>query len=231
LDGDASFRTSVYIPLDATATSSIPPPPPAPSSLARPKPCQENPPDLATVIFQQSIGFPEMPPSTIPSIPKSMRNLRLPSFDALGITSPPPKIQSDLKYSGAFLTDVELPADDPLDIRTSSLSYPPAASPPSHSHHHLLPGYKAVKSYVLTHTPPDDSGSLDWTASDAKTAAGAEEHEPAASQERSVLPNGEGSGAGGGPSSGMAGQPTFALSSGRAPWLRDALAVICKRNS
>jgi hypothetical protein len=234
----ASFGMPARTPPDAGTVSSIPPPPPVPPSLASLTPYEEHPPDLATVEFQHNLDLPPTSAISTSSIPKSMRNLRLPSFDALGIASPLPSVYPHSKDLGDSVASASLPtqAEDLSHIRTASSSWPPAtpqhalndASPLPHGLDRLLPGYRAVQNLINTLTPPDDSGSLNWAASNAKTAAGANSSHLSSSQEGSSVPDGGTSASDRGTNLGMASQTALILNAGRAPWLRDALGVIRK---
>jgi hypothetical protein len=242
-DEDAYFPAPRCIPphdATTTTTSSIPSPPPEPSWLAEPTPCLDSPPDLAMVDFQQSLDLPETPALDSTSMPKILRNLRLPSFDVLGIAMPNAKIAHSRKEIGSISSGAVLPSptDDLLHIPSSSVSYPIAplqpaiddAPPQSHSPDRLLPVFKAVRNYVLTHTPPDDLGSMDWSAPEMKTASSSSQNPSTSAQEGSTLPTGVDVAQGVESVPGMARQQSSSLRSGRVPWLRDALRVICRCN-
>jgi len=219
---------------NSAAINAIPLPPPAPTLLAELTPCHEQYPDLASVQFQQSLDLPVSPSTGAPLIPKSMRELRLPSFDALGITASVPEVSSTDPSVHQPNVDLTVKNADLPHIRNASLSCP-SALPPSplsdaaleHQHPQPVPaGYRPVNSFVLTHTPPDDTGVIDWGLPNAKSSAEPSHEQSTRSETSSISPSGVTSVSARGASLGMADQPSALYNSGKAPWLNHALESI-----
>ena len=222
---------------NSAAINAIPLPPPAPTLLAELTPCHEQYPDLASVQFQQSLDLPVSPSTGAPLIPKSMRELRLPSFDALGITASVPEVSSTDPSVHQPNVDLTVKNADLPHIRNASLSCP-SALPPSplsdaaleHQHPQPVPaGYRPVNSFVLTHTPPDDTGVIDWGLPNAKSSAEPSHEQSTRSETSSISPSGVTSVSARGASLGMADQPSALYNSGKAPWLNHALESIRKQ--
>ena len=216
---------------NSAAINAIPLPPPEPTLLAELTPCHEQYPDLASVQFQQSLDLPSSPTTGAPLIPKSMRALRLPPFDALGITSEVSSIDPGANQANI---GVEAKSADHPPIRQVSLScsseLPPSPLSDAALQHHVpepVPsGFRVVNSFVLTHTPPADTGSFDWGLTDPKSTAPSSEQQNSRSETSSILSSGVTSESARGASPGMSGQPSSPYSSAKAPWLGDALGSI-----
>jgi hypothetical protein len=109
------------------------------------------------------------PPPTLP-VPRASRPLQLPSFDLLGIAAPhPDQIDRSRSFdvSNPFCSVGAGPSGLlPTQNPSRSLSWPgevvcdrDTRPPPDHIH---LSSSKAIKQYISTVTPPDDSGLMDW---------------------------------------------------------------------
>lgn len=228
--------TQALAPLeDKTPIDAVPPPPPEPSTLTLLTPRDENCPDLASVQFQQSLDLSASPGTGPPLIPRPTRTLRLPPFDALGIALPTTNSQLtpiDTSLASAILDHADKGVDGPHP-RQSSLpgiaEFPP--SPKSDAIHHSSPGplqsgFRAVRNFVLTHTPPDDSGTIDWGNPQVDTTEGASQEPSARQQASPSITLGVTSDSIRASTLGMADQLGFGLAPGRAPWLADALSSI-----
>jgi len=194
-DPTTSHPTSLASP---TISDAIPRPPAPVSSMSEtPTPLLEIVPELGlSGLVAGSVILPNSS-SALPSsqIPKAARNLRLPSFDLLGIAAPHPDRIAPINHQPTpFVGAGPLSQpEDPLHLLKSpfaeetpvsrSLTGAPqtgqnspalqsrANSIPSISSDQVLPSHKNVQQYILTTTPPDDNGNIDWTtSSDIKTA-------------------------------------------------------------
>ncbi|KIW02561.1 uncharacterized protein PV09_06016 [Verruconis gallopava] len=235
-EGELYFRPASFTSLeDAMTISAIPPPPPAPSDLAEPTPYQENPPDLSTVAFEHMLGLSGVPTEATQTVPKPTRNLRLPSFDALGISSLSTVKQSILAGQGVNSSSLALPMQQDIlpYISRSSSSYSPTSPQPAvfssltpnNTLEELKSAFKTVPNFVLTQTPPDEVRGLEWDLPKSKTTASAEENQTLPAQTSSLMSFGVDS-ALNTESGAIMNQVAFSLRSGRAPWLSDALRII-----
>jgi hypothetical protein len=115
-------------------------------------------------------------------ISKAPLNLRLPSFQMLGIAAPHP----DNLAMGFDNSIISFRAGSPSErddsLHTTTTCLPTLNSPWNNLMPRLLgspipplqhpPAHKAVQQYVLTQTPPDDNYVIDWSTSSMKTTTG-----------------------------------------------------------
>jgi hypothetical protein len=187
-----------------------------------------------------------------PSIAKVSRNLRLPSFDLLGIAAPhPDRMASTNQQVTPFVGAGPLSQpDDPLHLLESPfreesvtqralteassrapsapLLQPLSESTPLTSPEQLLPSSKSVQQYIITTTPPDDNGKIDWTgASNVKISTLGSSDQESATMSNPTSSHGE-------PSTAATSLGTPGIQGGfqaanppNSPWLRDVIALIC----
>ncbi|KAJ9643424.1 hypothetical protein H2199_004103 [Coniosporium tulheliwenetii] len=167
-------------------------------------------------------GFPT------PPILKAAHSLRLPSFDLLGIANPHPDRLTqnhDQYFPGIGAGPLSNPAD-PLHAQSPLLS---RARPPTESTVETLPNpskgiQRSVKQIVHTFTPPDDRGTIDWSAlPHVRTAA---MDSPARSDPEARSPGIGETSASTAPPSPEPLYPSAEQASGDRPWLRGALEAV-----
>jgi hypothetical protein len=241
-DVSPGFFSPESSPLDVGAqiqtTNSIPLPPPHPAMLsATPSPFyEEHHPDISTVIGASSIAFPT------PPIAKAAVDLRLPSFHLLGIAGPSPfdisSKSTALPFDAAPPTPFSdvlhptrvggQPPETPLSIPTPN----PGDLSPSTIPTSLSQSHKAVRQFVLTQTPPDDRGTINWGLQHATTATGMDCDAPTPTED--TTPTGNIMQQSSVPSTSMnlgltssSNSPGLPLYSAGTPWLGQALPAIC----
>lgn len=211
-----------------------------------PSPLHETLPDfglssvVASVVPSNPAGLPP------PPIAKAGRNLRLPSFDLLGIAAPhPDRIAANVHQPTPFVGAGPLSRpDDPLHLLKSPFSeessaelpvtespsqqliHPHSESYPSTSPHNVPPSHKSIRQYNLT-TPPDNNGKLDWSTSARIKAA------TVGTLEQGSTPMSNPTSSHGEPSTAATSVGTLGLQGSiptanppNAPWLRDVVALI-----
>lgn len=233
--------------LSASALADAIPHPPATTSLIpdTPTPSREILPDLGMSV----IAATALP---TPPIAKAARsNLRLPSFDLLGIAVPRPEsISAGNQQATPFVGAGPLSQpEDPLHLRKSPFGTEVDARPslggtsplkllsdsaPSNISVQVPSSHKSIQQYILTQTPPDDNGKIDWSATSNIQAA------PLASQAQGSAPMSDPS-SGNGPSSSNGNPSTKPTSLGtpgfpgavqaanpqNSPWLRNMVPLLC----
>lgn len=144
-----------------------------------PTPDHETAPERSTATIEgRSLEIDDSIPAT-QSSPKAPSNLRLPSFQMLGIAAPHPNdypVDLDCSVLPVDVGPISAP-NDPLRtanavqvVRNTPLnSFVPRlpGSPVSAEQH--SPAQKAVRHYILTQTPPDDNGVMNWTTNPIKS--------------------------------------------------------------
>lgn len=169
------------IDIDIDTLPAICPPPYTIPIPALPTPYLETPPDFSTATIEgQFLELDDTIPVAQPP-PKAPLNLRLPSFQMLGIAAPHP---SDVSFDfDASIVPVGVgPLSAPHDPLHTMNPTMPVLSSLLNNFVPRLPGsplpaerqspsHRAVRQYVLTQTPPDDNGVLNWTADLIKSAA------------------------------------------------------------
>jgi hypothetical protein len=180
----------------------------------------------ATITGVNNLSFPT------PPMEKPPPSFRLPSFELLGIAAPNPYNLSPSSNPSDLRPGVEPPSQPhdrhtvsrPLKISLPNIGDPSPLSDPAWP----SPSHKAVHHAVLTHTPPDDRGPIDWGLPRVTTATGTESDEPAPTDDvtltgdnlaQLLTPMSLGS------DSNSANLP---LCSGAMPWLGQALPIIRK---
>jgi hypothetical protein len=211
--------------------------PPAPEALTvtseTTTPLREGLPDLGIASIVGSILPPEAALPT-PPVARPSHELRLPSFEMLGIAAPhPDRIGSNVTQTTPWIGVGPLSQpSDPLHLQSNAAAGGHAvvttaveSTPGSLSPAHLLPGHRSIQQYIVTHTPPDDSGKMDWTASEAKTAMPEQGSTSQASQKQATART----------STSAASTPGQDAATGLyrpnrqdAPWLKEALHLIRK---
>lgn len=251
---DASSSTSDPTALAASAISDAIPQPLTTGSLISeiPTPLQETLPDFGMSSLVGSVV--PLNPAALPTPPiaKASRNLRLPSFDLLGIAAPHPDRIASINYQATpFVGAGPLShPDDPLHLLESpfrkegverrvlteasplapsaSLIQPLSESTASISPDQLLSSHKSIQQYIITTTPPDDEGKVDWgVTSNIKASALGSSDQGSASVSNPTSSHGEPSTAA--TSIGTPGiqGPLQAANPPNSPWLRDVIALIC----
>jgi hypothetical protein len=220
------LRASGHAPLSETMIiNPMPSPQPEPAALAERTPGYDDSLDSASMRFQQIIDLPSSPNTGDVTIPKAPRALHLPSFESLGIARGSPQLFAATSGSrGLESSHAQLGLLTPSTRRLASSKIDESLfqdSCPS------LQGLKAVKSFVLTHTPPDDVGSLDWGMPDVKGAADASSTPVLDSRTSSIRPSRPEQDRPKDFKSSTSDLPSCESSSGRAPWLSEALSSIC----
>ena len=137
-----------------------------------PLPCAQTPFQIHEDRQQFDLVFADALPSTNISLPsptviKTTHNLRLPSFDVLGIAAPHPDripYQSSHSFSPTALGAGPLSKpEDPLHALSPPLGHPPQADTAAES---LTSSPKAARAQVdriiSTFTPPSESGTFHW---------------------------------------------------------------------
>ena len=239
---------SLSDPIDAATSALTDAIPPAAALTAdtadTPTPSHET---LLDVGMSAAIALPstDLALPTPPIAKASRSNLRLPPFDLLGIAVPrPDRISTGNQQATPFIgAGPPSQPEDPLHLCKSPFDSELVARPslaaapcPSkfHSESQLPSSHKPIQQYILTQTPPDDNGKINWSATRNTQAA------PLASQEQGgTLMSHPSSSAG--PSSSnedsstrptSVGTPSFPGVPGLAtpqnsPWLRDVIPLIC----
>jgi len=185
-----------------------------------------------------------------PQIPKAARNLRLPSFDLLGIAAPHPDRIAPINHQATpFVGAGPLSQpEDPLHLLQNSpfaeeaavsrslVSAPPAAqnSPALQnptdpaSPDKALPSRKTIQQYIVTTTPPDDNGKVDWTPPpDIKPAALASSDQGSTPMSIPTSSHGEQSTAATSVEIPSLSGHLQAADPQNSPWLRDMIPLIC----
>ncbi|KAF2420335.1 hypothetical protein EJ08DRAFT_566939, partial [Tothia fuscella] len=212
--------------------NAIPRPPPCQSILPEtPSPPRDHPDSVTASLL--GVGNIQLP--TPPIERASTVNFRLPSFNLLGIAAPHPDQISTNPGSSALPLGFGPPSQpsDPLHMsrhhsRFFSTSSPNIGESLPGNPYHTPEIHKAVPRYVLTHTPPDDAGTINWGSSEPNQAASSMDSSgtptPTADDD---TPQGDK-----GPFSPLQGLGINSSSSGlasalgAAPWLCEALPVI-----
>jgi hypothetical protein len=217
-------------------TNSIPLPPNHAMLSATPSPFyEERHPDMSSIIGVRDVAFPT------PPIAKAAINFRLPSFQMLGIAAPAPfdvflnPNHSELPLNSGSPSP---PGDSmypvlvgkrtlarPLDFRPPNVGDPPPwAAPTSLSQNHI-----AVQQFVLTHTPPDEQGTINWGSTRGTTAEGMDSDAPTPTEETTPTGNiiSQPSVSSTSMNLGLNSSPTgIPLYFGNMPWLGQALPAI-----
>lgn len=242
--------SSLSDPMASAPTDTIPQTPVTASLITdtpTPTPPHETLPDIQMpAIIAAAI------PLTTPPIAKATRsNLRLPPFDLLGIAvSRPDRISMGNQQATPFIgAGPPSQPEDPLHLCKSPFgnetrpsltgtSPYPSKLPSSSTSPQILcqvpPSHKSIQQYILTQTPPDDNGKIDWSAMQTTQAA------PLASPEQggtsishpssSAVPSSSNDDSSTRPTS--VGTPSFpgslrAAGPRNSPWLRDVVPLIC----
>ena len=194
------------------------------------------------------------PALTTPPIVKPTRsNLRLPSFDLLGISVPRPDRISIVNQQATPFVGAGPPSqpEDPLHLYKSPFSNEvtarsslagtcpflpklPSESASSQTLGQVPSSHKSIQQYILTQTPPDDNGKIDWSPTSNTQAA------PLTSPEQGSTPMSHPSSSNDPFSSNedsstrpaSVGTPGFtgalqAASPQNSPWLREVVPLIC----
>lgn len=171
-------RPSSDIDIDIDTLPAICPPPYIISGL--PTPYHETPPDLSTATIEgRSLELDDSILAT-QSPSKAPLNLRLPSFQLLGIAAPHPNDIS-VDFEASIVPVGVGPLSAPHDpLHSMNPIVPVLNSPLNNFVPRLLgspvqaerqsPSHRAVRQYVLTQTPPDDNGVMNWTTNLIKSA-------------------------------------------------------------
>lgn len=179
-----------------------------------------------------------LPPTNVslptPPIAKAGRNLRLPSFDLLGIANPrPDRITSNPEQMFSLCGGGSLSqSGDPLHMHDTSLSNAHSGILPDRpgnfpavSSSHFKPNHKPVHHFIHTFTPPDESGTLDWSSLARVTTQAVES--PASGPDRPG-PSRSVSASDTRHTGASARAPVTPATLAASPWLKDALRVLSK---
>ncbi|KAE8847409.1 hypothetical protein HRS9122_04316 [Pyrenophora teres f. teres] len=142
---------------------SLPQPYPQPSDLPQPleTPTLEHRPDLDLALSLPP-GNASLPTSTVL---RTAHNLRLPSFDQLGIAAPHPdriSLQTDQSFSPLGAGPLSKP-EDPLHALSPPLGLFEHHDSDIHAPDITLKAAKAGLGHLVsTHTPPSEPGTISW---------------------------------------------------------------------
>ena len=168
-------------------------------------------------------------PLPTPPVVKAGHNLRLPSFEDLGIAAPHPDRVAVFPTPSRFIVGsgpLSRP-DDPL--HTNSPQRPRAEIRPEDSRdlpHRPLANRQAIHHFVDTFTPPEDSGKVAWSSvANVRTAA---MESPAKSDDHPSTTPTEQTQSSSSPSEETPSEPPTEPDPGGKPWLKKALETVCK---
>ncbi|KAF2458698.1 hypothetical protein BDY21DRAFT_385177 [Lineolata rhizophorae] len=182
------------------------------------------------------MDVPTRPPSA--PIARVARNLRLPSFDLLGIRVPHPdnvvfspnNVFADVGSGPLSKPEDPLHAESPLGERPGLEKVsdgggilPPPPPPPPPTERSQPPAKTSVPKFIPTaFTPPDDGGPLNWDSGAAVQAGAMESPANSEAEQAAQQQGGEASSAAQNPPSALA---QFQANSER-PWISSALQII-----
>lgn len=223
--------------IDIDFLPAICPPFPPPHSISGlPTPYHETPPDLSTAAIEGPRPSLELDDSATvsQSLPKAALSLRLPSFQMLGIAAPHPN-DVPLDFEASIVPVGGGPLSAPNDpLHTMNPIVPVLNSPLNNFVPRLLgspvpaerrsPSHSAVRQYVLTQTPPDDNGVMNWTTDLIKSTASDQRNNQGGSHR---IPGDADATHTRSPNMALT-PPSFSFDSDNGPWISQALPSIRK---